>query len=88
MGDDDQTTPLFFSSDGFFYPCCWAGGPNNEFKHLTKEKFKLENNDSIDDIIRSDEWNKFYSDLLDKPEDAPNICKRNCGKSRIVKGKL
>lgn len=69
-----------YNINGFILPCCWADQPERikEFSSLMKEKFKINNANSVDEIINSDEWKNFYSTLINNPEQAPNTCKQYC----------
>ena len=48
--------------------------------YLFYEDLKLENNDSIEDIFMSDVWIDFHKSLIDDPDNAPYVCKKNCSK--------
>ena len=71
---------IAYSSTGYLLPCCWADQMDRrlEFSQLLLDKFKLENVSSVDDIIRSDEWQSFYKGLLEDPDNAPTVCKNYC----------
>ena len=47
--------------------------------YLVKEKLKVENVDSIDDIINSEEWQSFFETIKNDPENAPYLCHHYCG---------
>ena len=63
------------SNDGYLLPCCWADGeswkrPENGHGHkcdyvhaLHDEELKIENNESIEEILLSDQWINFYQAL-------------------------
>ena len=38
----------------------------------------IDNNDTIDDIIKSDPWQKFMRELTTKPEESSPICLEMC----------
>ena len=40
--------------------------------------FKITNVDSIDSIVESDEWQEFFDMLINRPEKAPETCKKYC----------
>ena len=70
-----------FSSEGYLMPCCWTiEEVNNDFAELKKEKLNIKNVEKIEDIINSDEWKNFADILINKPEQAPNLCWFFCSK--------
>ena len=74
------------SADGYLLPCCWCdhrGLGKEPHKHslllaLYDEELKLENNDSINDILLSDQWQNFCEALKSGPKSAPNNCLFYC----------
>ena len=68
------------SEGGYILPCCWCDQPKRikQFASLTQEKFKITNVDSIDSIVESDEWQEFFDMLINRPEKAPETCKKYC----------
>ena len=68
------------SEGGYILPCCWCDQPKRikQFAILTQEKFKITNVDSIDSIVESDEWQEFFNMLINRPEEAPETCKKYC----------
>jgi len=75
------------SADGYLLPCCWCDhrGLGKEWPHkhslllaLYDEELKLQNNDSIDDILLSDQWQNFWKSLKSGPKGAPNNCLYYC----------
>tara|TARA_A100001011_G_scaffold399413_1_gene507942 strand:- start:3400 stop:3753 length:354 start_codon:yes stop_codon:yes gene_type:complete len=89
------------SNDGYLLPCCWADGeswkrPENGHGHkcdyvhaLHDEELKIENNESIEEILLSDQWINFYQALeRGYKEDisyAPKLCQYYCGKKNATK---
>ena len=70
-----------FSSEGYLMPCCWTiEEENNDFAELKKEKLNIKNVEKIEDITNSDEWKNFADILINKPQQAPNLCWFFCGK--------
>lgn len=72
---------LFISSRGYLLPCCWHDRMrifDDEIADLVQEKYKISNVDSIEDIIQSEDWKDFYSNL--SRGIGPNICKAYCVK--------
>jgi organic radical activating enzyme len=74
--------PGAYTSDGHILPCCQLDHPKHEkdvrAAGLRDEELKLENNESVTDIIASDQWNNFFDTLQNDPENAPAICKKYC----------
>jgi len=75
---------ITLSATGWVLPCCWCDNSTedlNEFKALgfLDSDLKLENANSLNEILTSDCWTNFYS-LLDKDiKSAPKVCKSFCG---------
>lgn len=70
------------TSTGYLLPCCWWDQPNlfeSDIKELLKDKFKLSNVNSVDDIVNSDEWSSFYDNLRNNI--GPDHCFNMCGKA-------
>ena len=74
---------IAYCADGFLLPCCWCDQTNlyEDFKNLGfyDESLKLENNDSIEDILLSETWKNFIHVILSTPHLAPRVCKKKCG---------
>jgi len=73
---------IAYCSDGFLLPCCWCDElKSKSFENLgfKDDKLKLENNESVDDVITSDVWKRFMYSILHEPDRAPNVCRRKCG---------
>jgi hypothetical protein len=74
---------IAYTSEGYLLPCCWLDiprlKPELERFGLFNEKLRLENNNSVEDIIESDEWQSFMEVVLNDPENAVSQCKRKCG---------
>ena len=76
---------LAVSADDFLLPCCWLDMTDRDNKingitYMRREHLKIQNNDSIDDIVNSEEWKHFHRVLLEAPYDAPERCKTKCSK--------
>lgn len=70
---------------GFITPCCWIdpiswqnGISDPLIANLFTEELRIDNNESIDDIILSDEWISFFKSVYNGPDTASNVCKRFC----------
>ena len=75
---------LSFSSTGHILPCCWLNTSMKE-KHIDKlfsEKLHIENNDTVREIIDSDEWKNFFDKLENDPIGSlPSTCELYCSVS-------
>ena len=74
------------TSTGYLVPCCHVDYINNIdplYLDLLKEELKLENNESVEDILLSDEWITFAEAVVkgytENLEHAPICCLRKCG---------
>ena len=77
--DLDQRQPPAYSAAGWLLPCCWADTKDwPGFEKLLQDHLKVENVDSIEDILFSDEWDEFYHNLVEHPVKAPPVCKKKC----------
>lgn len=74
------------TATGFVLPCCWLDRPDNfdeimedeKISPLFDEKLHIDNNDTIEDIINSDPWQKFMRELTEKSEESSSICFQMC----------
>ncbi len=70
------------SSEGYFTPCCWLDDELYRSQPYVNDFFKehlnIENNENIQDIFDSKEWQDFWDILLNRPEDAPPVCYEYC----------
>ena len=55
-----KKTCIAYVNSGHILPCCFADGDRDKFKLLMPEHLKVKNNKSIEDIITSNEWLKFF----------------------------
>ena len=72
---------LTYTATGYVVPCCFVDTWDNKDyidAGLFDEELKLENVSKVEDIILSKQWINFHKNLLEKPESAPSICKKNC----------
>ena len=53
---------LSYSVTGHILPCCWVNTSFNDrhIKSLLKDKLKIENNNSIEEILDKKEWKELY----------------------------
>ena len=47
--------------------------------HLKDEHLALKNNDKLEDIFGSKEWEHFFDSLLNNPSCTPKQCQYKCG---------
>ena len=76
--------PAAYTADGFMLPCCWLDDPKNdhgveEVFHLKDEHLALKNNDKLEDIFGSEEWEHFFDTLINNPSCALKQCQYKCG---------
>lgn len=79
----DEMKPAAYTSDGFMLPCCWMDDPP-VYQYvkacgLKDESLALENNEKLEDIFTSDQWENFFQTLLNDPDNASYMCKGKCG---------
>ncbi len=72
-----------YTSDGFMLPCCWLDDPP-VYRHvkacgLKDEELLLSNNERLEDIFTSNQWENFFQTLLNNPHKASYMCKKKCG---------
>ena len=85
----DGHKPPALSATGYFLPCCWCDGTKlHKFKNLLKPHFHISKVENIKDVYLSKEWDNFFAVLKYSPENAPNVCKRKCGKPDELKNKI
>ena len=84
--DGDTPEGYAHTSTGYLVPCCHLDYINNidpMYLDLLKEELKLENNESVEDILLSDEWLTFAEAVVkgyDKHiKYAPPSCMFKCG---------
>lgn len=75
------------TASGYITPCCYCDSYGKDISAhdplcsaLYDEELKLKNNDSIEEILLSDQWKDFYAAIARGPEKAPEVCKRICYK--------
>ena len=78
----DQSKDYGHSAKGFLVPCCWCDRIIEEddilLHNLYKDHLHLDNVDTIDEIIFSDEWQEFLEAMKDY-KTAPKVCQQYCG---------
>ena len=73
----DNKEPAY-SSTGYILPCCWCDTgfilEDKDFASIVQEKFRLDNVQSVKEIVESVEWKEFK-----KFNTIPVVCQRYCG---------
>ena len=76
---------------GYLIPCCLLDIPNTQdplYNNLLQEHLKISNNESIEDILFSDEWITFGEAVVkganEGLEHAPECCQEICGPERPI----
>jgi len=81
--DERDNKGAAYTSDGYMLPCCWLDDPP-VLRYLKEYGLKdpelaLENNDCLEDIFTSDQWESFFQTLVNDPENTSYMCKKKCG---------
>lgn len=81
-----DTEGMAHTCSGHLIPCCHLDYISNydpAYRELLKDELKISNNDSVEDILTSDEWLNFgravFRGLNEGIEYAPTSCQRKCG---------
>mgnify|MGYP003133557082 CR=1 FL=1 len=81
--DTRKIKGIAYIANGLLLPCCWCDQIHyqHEFEErgMRDEKLKLENNNSVEDIVESEPWKKFIYTILHEPENATTLCRARCG---------
>ena len=76
------------SSTGYVFPCCWADSPTFAgMENLVQPHLNISNVNDVEDIILSPEWDQFFNDLIEFPENAPLVCKKYCCTTKSFKNR-
>tara|TARA_Y100000992_G_C20852557_1_gene298962 strand:+ start:205 stop:513 length:309 start_codon:yes stop_codon:yes gene_type:complete len=85
------------SAEGYLLPCCWVDplrklkpdydGNMDGMDDLFKEELKIENVDTVEDIIMSTEWLDFFERLTTGTK-IPKICVRYCGDDKDTREEI
>ncbi len=72
-----------YTSDGFMLPCCWMDDPPVHRyivdSGLKDPELAVANNNSLEEIFTSDQWENFFYTILYNPKNASYMCKKKCG---------
>jgi hypothetical protein len=73
-------TPIAYSAEGYLIPCCWSDRTcgNGGYEKFYQPSLHIDNNESIEDILMSDTWLKFYNMLEHHSNEAPKHCHKKC----------
>ena len=55
---------------------------DEKIKLFFAKELHIDNNETIDDIISSDTWQIFMSDLINKPEESSPLCLKRCSQEK------
>ena len=74
---------IAYTADGYLLPCCWCDSSYTrsdiEKLNLFNENLKLQNVTSVEEILYSDTWKKFFNTITSDINNAPICCKKKCG---------
>lgn len=81
--EGEKIKGIAYCSNGYILPCCWLDSLDN-IEELTSlglydEELKLENNESVDQIVTSPQWKNFLNIITTDSTQIPARCKRYCG---------
>ena len=78
--------PMAITKDGCLIPCCYCDVPETmndpDFKKLLAVS-KIDNYDSIQEILENEEWKEFEENL--KNDIGPHSCWNTCSKNTIIR---
>ena len=76
---DEWVQGIFYSGTGHLLPCCWCVSNNEWFEKngFYEDNLKLENVQSVDDILFSKTWIEFHQRI--ESNNPPPICRAKCG---------
>lgn len=85
---DGRPQQMFASTaDGYILPCCWCDSlyTRNDIENLNlfDNNLKIENVNSIDEIVYSDTWKNFYKVITEDADNAPACCKKKCSVDNV-----
>ena len=62
---------IAYTATGYLLPCCWLDKPTAwqepQVKRLMKKHLKLENFDSVEEVVHTKEWKDFFEELKTNP---------------------
>lgn len=72
------------NAEGYFMPCCWTDSLTDtnkeQFAGFLDPSLNISNiDDIVTEIFHSDVWVDFFSKIQDNNQEAPYVCKKNCG---------
>lgn len=82
-GYDKEIRGIAYASNGYLLPCCWLDvvhiKPELEAHGFYDEGLKLENNDTVEEILTSDVWVEYFRKLEEEPDKCLSRCHLYCG---------
>ena len=71
---------LAYVPSGHLTPCCWTNTSWNEpyLKEIFSDKMHIDNFNSVEEILSSKPWKRFFKMLKNNPENAPACCNTHC----------
>ncbi len=73
------------TATGYLLPCCWLDRPDiiaedDNINGVRVPELNLDTGITYKEIMRSENWKRFYRELFEQPEKAHPVCKECCGK--------
>lgn len=73
--------PITFTSNGYVLPCAWSDSTLEDEEYFRMMGFfdkKLEDYDSLEEMLNDDHWKEFIDIIQTEPEFSAPCCKRKC----------
>lgn len=80
--DGRENLPLTaYNNNGYLLPCCLVEGVEFHpvFSKFLDPALRVEDNESIDDIVTSDTWVDFFYNIINN-KTVPSICLEKCSR--------
>jgi len=80
----NENRALAYTSTGHITPCCWTNTSFDEkyLKDILSEDMHIDNFDTVEEILTSKPWNKFFKMLRYYSNDAPPTCRKYCSSNK------
>jgi hypothetical protein len=79
---NNRPVAMEHTNTGYLLPCCWVDSLDHieELKSfgMLDESLKLDNNNSVKEIMLSKQWVNFHKILFEDQENAHSLCKKQC----------
>ena len=71
---------LAYVPSGHMTPCCWTNVSWNDpyLKDMFTDMMHIDNFNSVEEILESEPWRRFFQMLKHNPLNAPYTCKKMC----------